>query len=182
MSEFFTELLNNQYIIVCALSWFAAQVIKTLLNLFINKEFNLERMVGAGGMPSAHSAFVVSLLVITGRINGWDSFNVAICFALAAVVMYDATGVRQAAGQHAKVLNQIVSAMYENFNVVLEIEKKHKFDFFRKRKKEDPDEVVKQQVAEQNTKLLKELLGHTMLEVGGGVILGILVAALYPLN
>ncbi len=182
MNEFFTELIHNQYVIVSATSWFLAQVIKTILNFIMNKELNLERMVGAGGMPSAHSAFVISLMVITGRINGWDSFEVAICFALAAVVMYDATGVRQAAGQHAKVLNQIVSTMYDNFNVVLEIEKKHKFDLFRKRRKEDPDEQAVQQANEQNQQLLKELLGHTLLEVAGGVILGILVAAFFPLN
>ncbi len=182
MSEFFLALINNQYIQVSAFSWFLAQVIKTLLNLVLNKQLNLERMVGAGGMPSAHSAFVISLMVITGRLNGWDSFEVAVCFALAAVVMYDATGVRHAAGQHAKMLNQIVSAMYDNFNVVLEIEKKHNFDFFRKRRKEDPDEQKQQEAALRNQQLFKELLGHTLLEVAGGVLLGILVAGLYPLN
>ena len=182
MNEFITEILSNQFIVVSALSWFLAQLIKTILNLIMTKELVLERMVGAGGMPSAHSAFVVSLMVTAGRICGWNSFEFAICFALAAVVMYDATGVRQAAGQHAQVLNQIVNTMYENFHVVYEVEKKHKFDFFRKRKQEDPDDVKSHEAMESNQKLLKELLGHTLLEVAGGVILGITVALLYPMK
>ena len=175
-------MLTTNPIIDCALlAWFLAQLIKTLLNLLMTRELVLERMVGAGGMPSAHSAFVVSLMVTAGRICGWHSFEFAICFALAAVVMYDATGVRQAAGQHAQVLNQIINTMYENFHVVYEIEKKHNFDFFRKRTKDDPDDAKQLEVRESNQLLLKELLGHTLLEVAGGVILGIVVALLYPL-
>ena len=181
MTEFIQGILNNHFVMVAALSWFLAQLIKTLLNLLMTRELVLERMVGAGGMPSAHSAFVVSLMVTAGRICGWHSFEFAICFALAAVVMYDATGVRQAAGQHAQVLNQIVNTMYENFHVVYEIEKKHNFDFFRKRTKDDPDDAKQREVRESNQLLLKELLGHTLLEVAGGVILGIVVALLYPL-
>ncbi len=181
MTEFIQGILSNHFVMVSALSWFLAQLIKTLLNLLMTRELVLERMVGAGGMPSAHSAFVVSLMVTAGRVCGWHSFEFAICFALAAVVMYDATGVRQAAGQHAQVLNQIVNTMYENFHVVYEIEKKHNFDFFRKRKQDDPDSETYQKAQESNQLLLKELLGHTLLEVAGGVLLGITVALLYPL-
>lgn len=181
MTEFIEGILNNHFVMVSALSWFLAQVIKTLLNLLMTRELVLERMVGAGGMPSAHSAFVVSLTVTAGRICGWHSFEFAICFALAAVVMYDATGVRQAAGQHAQILNQIINTLYENFHVVYEIEKKHNFDFFRKRKTDDLDSEKYQQVQESNQLLLKELLGHTLLEVAGGVILGVAVALLFPL-
>ena len=180
MNEFIQGILSNHFVMVSALSWFLAQLIKTLLNLLMTRELVLERMVGAGGMPSAHSAFVVSLMVTAGRICGWHSFEFAICFALAAVVMYDATGVRQAAGQHAKLLNQIVHTMQENFHVVYEIEKKHRFDFFRKRDNA-ADKEQYQKVQERSQLLLKELLGHTLLEVAGGVILGITVALLYPL-
>lgn len=181
MIDFIEEITSNHFIIVSVLSWFLAQLIKTILNLVITKELVMERMVGAGGFPSAHSAFVVSLMVTAGRICGWGSFEFAISFVLASVVMYDATGVRQAAGQHAKLLNQIINTMYENFHVVYEIEKKKNFDFFRKRKKDDPDEVKALQAQESNQLLLKELLGHTLLEVAGGVALGITVAMLYPL-
>lgn len=182
MNEFFAEISQNYYITVAALSWFLAQLIKTILNLFVTKELVLERMVGSGGMPSAHSAFVCSLTVITGRLLGWNSPEVAICFALAAVVMYDAMGVRRAAGEHAKLLNQIVASMSDNFKKVYEVEKKRKFDIFRKRQDEDPDDVVSKKAMDDNKELLKELLGHTPLEVLGGVILGITVALLYPVG
>lgn len=181
MVEFIEGILNNRFIMVSALSWFLAQLIKTILNLVLTKELVLERMVGAGGMPSAHSAFVVSLAVTAGRICGWDSFQFAICFALAAVVMYDATGVRRAAGQHAQVLNQIINTMYENFHVVYEINKKRKFNIFQRHQKDDPDSATVLQAQESNQLLLKELLGHTLLEVAGGVILGVAVALAYPL-
>ena len=181
MTEFFNGLLSNPYIVVSVLCWFLAQLIKTLINLLVHRELNLERMVGAGGMPSAHSAFVTSLLITTGRLDGWDSFPTAICFALAAIVMYDATGVRQAAGQHARVLNQIINSMSDNMRIVYEVEKKKNFNFFRKRVEEDPDDMKSINAQKQNQQLLKELLGHTPLEVCGGVLLGVLVASFYPL-
>lgn len=181
MKIFFTELFQNKFILVSALAWFCAQLIKTLLNLLMTKEFKWERLVGAGGMPSSHSAFVCSLAVTAGRIEGWDSVAFAICFVMASVVMYDAMGVRRAAGEHAKVLNRIVASMSDNFRLAYEVEKKKNFDFFRKRHHEDPDEQLSQQAFEQNRELLKELLGHTPLEVLGGVILGVAVALLFPL-
>ena len=181
MNGFFQEIAQNHFVSVAVLSWFLAQLIKTLLNLLMTKKLVLERMVGAGGMPSAHSAFVVSLMVTTGRICGWQSFEFAICFALASIVMYDATGVRQAAGQHAQLLNQIIKTMQENFHVVYEIEKKHRFDLFRKRKRDEKEVEQYQKVQESSQKLLQELLGHTMLEVFGGILLGLTVALLYPL-
>ncbi|MBP1581887.1 MAG: divergent PAP2 family protein [Oscillospiraceae bacterium] len=181
MREFFVELLNNHFIVVSALSWFLAQVIKTLLNLIMTRELVMERMVGAGGMPSAHSAFVVSLAVTAGRICGWNSFQFAICFALATIVMYDATGVRHAAGEHAKVLNLILNSMSDNIRTMYEVEKKKNFSFFRKLRAEDPDDAKALKAQQENQKLLKELLGHTLLEVAGGVVLGLAVALLYPL-
>ena len=67
MTFYINELFNNYIFVASALSWAAAQIIKTILNLFVTKEFNPERLVGAGGMPSAHSAFVSALVVSTGR-------------------------------------------------------------------------------------------------------------------
>lgn len=182
MMDFLQGISQNTYIIVASLSWFLAQLIKTILNLIMTRELKLERMVGAGGMPSAHSAFVCSLMITCGRLNGWDSAAFAICFALAAVVMYDAMGVRRAAGEHAKVLNRILSSMSDNIRVVYEVEKKKKFDIFRKRKQEDPDDQRSDSAIKNNEELLKELLGHTPMEVLGGVILGITVALLFPLH
>ena len=149
MGEFVQKLLNNHVLVVSALSWAAAQIIKTFINLLLTKKFEAERLVGAGGMPSAHSAFVCALAVSTANQCGPESAEFAIAFALAAVVIYDAMGVRRAAGEQAKAINDITDMMFKAFP---------QDDFY-----------VSQ---------LKELLGHTPLEVLAGAILGITIALL----
>ncbi len=180
MKELLEFLTCNYFINVSVTAWFFAQLLKTLLTLIVSKELVLERMVGAGGMPSAHSAFVCSLAVSMGQKVGWESPEFAICLAFAAVVMYDAMGVRRAAGEQAKMLNKIVSAMSDNFRIVFEVENKHHFNVFRKRTHDDPDEIKTKKAMDDNRDLLKELLGHTPLEVFGGAVLGVLVAFLFP--
>ena len=63
----------------------------------------------AGGMPSSHTAVVVSLTTMVGKSEGITSpiFGVALIFAF--IVMYDAAGVRRAAGKQAELLNKIVN-------------------------------------------------------------------------
>ena len=68
----------------------------------------MERMIGAGGMPSSHTALVCSLTIAMARKTGVSSAEFALALALACIVMYDAMGVRRAAGEHAKVLNKLV--------------------------------------------------------------------------
>ena len=102
------DLLHNYVLTVALISWLSAQVLKTLLTFIKQKKLNLERMVGAGGMPSAHTATVVSLVIAISRAPGCglSSPEFAVAFVLAAVVMYDAMGVRRAAGEQAKVIIQ----------------------------------------------------------------------------
>lgn len=102
-------LLDNDVLIACIISWFLAQAIKTLLNYIMTKELKPERMIGAGGMPSAHSSSVCALAFSVGKNVGVSSTQFAICFLFAMVVMYDATGVRRSAGKNAKVINELVS-------------------------------------------------------------------------
>ena len=84
-----------------------AQLIKVLLNLFIFHRFIAERMWGAGGMPSSHSATVCAMVVATGRYCGVSSPIFAIAAVLSIIVMYDAMGVRYETGEQAKVLNRM---------------------------------------------------------------------------
>ena len=144
------DLTSNHILCVAVVSWFTAQVLKTIINLLRTKELNFERLVGAGGMPSAHSALVCSLTVATAKQCGLSSPEFAIAFVLAAIVIYDAMGVRRAAGEQAKVINKLVDSLFKNNN-------------------NEDDFMVKQ---------LKELLGHTPLEVLGGSVLGICIALL----
>ena len=107
MGKFF-ELFHNYVLNVALVSWVSAQVLKVLFCLAMTKRFNPERLVGAGGMPSAHSATVCGMMVAISRQIGFTSAEFAISFVLAAVVMYDAMGVRRAAGEQAKVLNKML--------------------------------------------------------------------------
>lgn len=104
----FTEYLQNSVLITAILGWFVAQVLKVLFILVRYRKWDFRRMIGSGGMPSSHSSFVMSLATGVGCIDGFDSTLFSVCIVFALVVMYDAAGVRRAAGQQAKILNQIV--------------------------------------------------------------------------
>lgn len=97
-----------KYIIVPISVWFLIQLFKLLYDLVKTKKFNFKRIMGAGGMPSSHSAVVTSLATLIGKYEGVESPIFAISVIFACVVMYDAAGVRRAAGKQAKLLNKIV--------------------------------------------------------------------------
>ncbi|MBP2633509.1 MAG: Divergent family protein [Firmicutes bacterium] len=147
MNSFLTAIVDNKILMVSMIAWALAQLLKMLVYYCILKEFSIERMFGAGGMPSSHSALVVSLSTAIGMVEGVESTNFAIAVVLAGVVMYDATGVRQAAGKHAKAINRIVK----------QLSSKNTFDDIS----------------------LKELLGHTPIEVIVGALLGFFVAYIF---
>ena len=97
-----------RYIIVPFLVWFGIQLFKFLYDIVKEKKFNFKRLMQAGGMPSSHSAVVVVLTTMIAKAEGLTSplFGVSLIFSF--VVMYDAAGVRRAAGKQAKLLNKIV--------------------------------------------------------------------------
>ena len=101
-------IMEYKYIIIPILVWFFIQLFKLIFDLIVTKKFNFKRILQAGGMPSSHSGVVVSLTTMIGKDLGINSpiFVVSVIFAL--VVMYDAAGVRRAAGKQAKLLNKIV--------------------------------------------------------------------------
>ena len=148
-------------------------------------------MVGAGGMPSAHSALVCSLTVALERKLGFYSPEFALSLAFAAIVMYDAMGVRRAAGEQAKVLNKIVEMTSDNIKEMFAPKKKRDIKnlFIRRKNMEhDPEELRKMEEdgtfdllpKKEVVKLLKELLGHTPTEVLAGAVLGVAIAMLMP--
>lgn len=151
----------NYVMTVAVVSWCAAQIIKTLIHLIQTKSFNPERLFGAGGMPSSHSALVCSATIALCRKCGFASSEFAIMFILAMVVMYDAMGVRRSAGLHAKEINRI-----NRIFAIKEIK--------------PLDEANSQKTTKK--KELKEYLGHTPFEVLGGALLGILIAMIIPMT
>ena len=154
------KLLQNKVLMAALLAWLLAQVIKTILQWCLTRKFRVERLWGAGGMPSAHSSMVCALTVSTSRFYGVSSPIFALTLVVAFITVYDAMGVRRETGRHAKLLNRYLN------------------EFEQKKADVDGDGVPDKKF---NTIDLKELIGHTPLEVLGGVILGILVGALLPI-
>ena len=144
----------NQILTVSILSWFIAQVLKTIINFILLGKFQLERMWGDGGMPSAHSATVCAMTVAAGRAAGMDSAIFAVACVVAIITMHDAMGVRHETGEQAKVLNQMIDQWID--------------------------------VSEKNAPFLqnmhlKEMVGHTPLQVVAGFLVGVAVGFLYPI-
>ncbi len=154
-------MVYNYVLAAGVVSWFIAQIIKTILNFIKFDKFNAERLIGAGGMPSSHTAMVVSAVTAVGRTEGVGSTVFAVMFLLAAIVIYDAMGVRRAAGMHAKEINNIKKLIPELINSSVSAIKDGK---------------------KVKVKELQEYLGHTPLEVIGGAILGFAVALIVPVN
>ena len=97
-----------KYLIIPLSTWFFIQLFKLIHDMVKTKKFNFKRILGAGGMPSSHSAVVTSLATLIGKSQGINSPIFGLTVVFACVVMYDATGVRRAAGKQAKLLNKIV--------------------------------------------------------------------------
>lgn len=118
------HLFQNTTLIAAVLSWISAQTIKTILTLIKTRSFVPERLFGAGGMPSAHTATVCALSMCVARQCGFDSpiFAITLCFT--AVVIYDAMGIRRAAGEQAKVINRMVDVMEKEGSEITEKELK----------------------------------------------------------
>ena len=104
----FMQIITNKFIYVPFLTWFAIQLFKVIWDLVTTKKFNFKRILGAGGMPSSHSAVVCSLATLIGRSNGFESPLFALSVIFALVVMYDACGVRRETGKQAQLLNKLV--------------------------------------------------------------------------
>ena len=141
-------ILGNKIFDIVVVALVIAQTMKVIISLFTDKRLNFRKFLDTGSMPSSHTASVVSLTTAIGIFEGVDSVLFALSTVFAIVVMYDASGVRRAAGKQATVLNKIV----ENI-----------------RKKEGHT------ILEEN---LRELIGHTPLEVIVGAALGAAVAFL----
>jgi uncharacterized protein len=137
-------LLDNRTLWIALLAWIIAQVWKFLARLLLNRKFDVSMLWAPGGMPSAHSALVSAMAVSVGLNVGWDSPAFAIAAGVAMIVMYDAAGIRQAAGKHARVINRIVDELLSGYPVTEE--------------------------------RLREILGHTPLQVLVGGLLGALSA------
>ena len=149
------DVLNlNPILTVALLAWFVAQVLKTLINFILLGKFQLERMWGDGGMPSAHSATVCAMVIATARSEGFSSAIFAVAAVVAIITMHDAMGVRRETGEQAKVLNKMIEQWID---------------------------VTEKNAPVLQNMHLKEMVGHTPLQVLAGFVVGCVVGALYPM-
>jgi len=111
--ETMSALFDNRILISAFIAWAIAQVSKTVYELIRERKLILRRLVSSGGMPSSHSALVTGLATATGRVDGLGSATFAIAFILAAIVMYDAAGVRRAVSIQARILNQMIDEAFQ---------------------------------------------------------------------
>jgi acid phosphatase family membrane protein YuiD len=138
-----TSVLLNTPLVAAVLATVLAQTLKVLLVLITERRMVLVRLLETGGMPSSHTAAVAALATSTGILYGWASPYFAIAAVFGSIVMYDATGIRRAAGMQAELINDLVNELAHLF-----------------------DEGFQPQA-------LKTLLGHTYPQVLVGALLGI---------
>lgn len=144
----FEAIFQNKILLVSLIACFSAQGLKLIIELIRHRKINFRYLVSTGGMPSAHSALVGALATGVGLTKGWESPEFAIACLFAVIVMYDAAGVRQAAGKQARILNQLL------------------------------DEFLQDSHQLNTEERLKELLGHTPFQVLIGLTWGISVSIL----
>lgn len=148
--QIINEILSNKILISAFLGYFSAQVIKCILEAIMDHTFSFRRLFsGNGGMPSSHSSTVCALATITGIERGVGSFEFAMAVIFAIVVMTDASGVRRETGNQAVALNELM-------------------EYFEKLRSDMPKPHFSQDE-------LKELIGHTPLQVQVGALLGVIV-------
>lgn len=148
------EFFINYPLITALISVALAQVLKVPIHLLADKELDLKMLFTTGGMPSSHSAFVVSLITALILSYGLGHPMVAIAIVFGVITMYDATGIRRQAGRHAMILNVLreeISFLRRGIRGMLP-------------KRDNPREK------------LKEMLGHEPLEVLAGAGVGATVA------
>lgn len=156
-----TSLLSNFPLVAALIGIGFAQFIKVPIHLLVTKEFAPGLIFGTGSMPSSHSAAVCALTTAVGLVEGVSSAFFAISLIFSIIIMFDATGIRREAGEHAVILNHLVQD----------------FQTFIDEAQDWPTKERYEKIAE-----LKTLLGHKPIEVFVGAVTGIMIAfALYPL-
>ena len=138
------DVFQNKVLIAVMAGWLLAQILKIPTEYLRSRRWLWMMFFAAGGMPSSHTALMVSGTLAVGLYHGFDNPIFAMAVAVTMIIAHDAAGVRRQAGKHAERINLLF------------------------------DELLKGHMWSEDE--LKEVIGHTPLEVIGGIILGLLVA------
>jgi uncharacterized protein len=107
------NLWDNKIFIVAVIADLVAQGIKPFIHYGEYHEWKWHLLFSNGGFPSSHSAIVTALTAMVAFTQGFASPLFAICMVFSGVVVFDASGVRQEVGKHARTLN----AIFEEFKL-----------------------------------------------------------------
>ena len=151
MENFLFELFGNKVLIIGIIGWATAQLLKFIIDIIVNKRVNTERLIGDGGMPSCHSATVSAMATTAFLSYGVGSFEFAVTSMLAIIVMHDAMGVRLETSKQAKVIKELTSTLQKISDLALNF----------------------------SDEKLKDLVGHTPLQVFFGGALGVIVSLIF---
>lgn len=102
------KIVQNEPLVIAATAWVVAGIIKTIIDFIINKKLSLNRIMGAGGMPSSHTSTVVALMLAIAHKDGVEVSTFAIAVIFMIIVIHDAIGVRLETGKQAQVLNKMI--------------------------------------------------------------------------
>jgi acid phosphatase family membrane protein YuiD len=138
------DIFQNKVLIAVLAAWLLAQALKIPSEYLRSRRWLWAMFFAAGGMPSSHTALMVSGTLAVGLYHGFDNPIFGVAVAATMIIAHDAAGVRRQAGKHA-----------ERINVLF-------------------DELLHGHMWSEDD--LKEVIGHTPLEVIGGIIFGLLVA------
>lgn len=117
-------LLYNHALFAGFIGWFMAQTLKIPIHYLVEKEWDVHRFHGSGGMPSSHTAMCVAATVMVGALHGFDSAAFAVGAIFSSVVMYDATGVRRETGRQATIINRILETVLIKGQPISDVELK----------------------------------------------------------
>jgi len=110
-------IFRNKIVIIAFITWVINQILKLIIFYITEKKWDMRRFIGAGGMPSTHSALSVCVAITIGIKEGWDSPLFAFAIVIAFIIMADAAGVRRETGEQAVVLNKIILEFFNEIKL-----------------------------------------------------------------
>jgi len=156
MTNFFLTLLSNEPLVTGIIAWGVAALLKVTIEAIKSRQWDWERVLGPGGMPSTHTTPIVACATSIGFVAGFETPIFALATVLCFVVAYDAAGIRRHAGDQAKAITNLINDLTK----VKPYKGQNAPDFFKR----------------WNLEELETLLGHNPLEVAVGIFLGIITS------
>jgi hypothetical protein len=107
----------NPALVIALVVLLTAQLLKFGATLLAKRRVDFTRLTGMGGMPSSHAASVAALSTVAGLEAGFTSTLFGIVAFVSLLIIYDATGIRQAASSQARLLNKMLDDLKAHHSI-----------------------------------------------------------------